>query len=77
MAAKSAIHTLPNTGGGGWVNQREGSSRAIASFATKAEAQAAGRDTARRDRTEHIIHTRDGRIAARNSYGNDPRRSKG
>jgi hypothetical protein len=76
MARKSAIHTLPNEAGG-WKNQREGSARSIGSYPNKAEAQAAGRETARRNGTEHIVHTKDGRISARNSYGNDPRTRKG
>ena len=40
-------------------------------------AQAAGRDAAKRDKTEHIIHNKDGEIASRNSYGNDPYPPKG
>ena len=76
MARKPAIHTTPAKSGG-WTNQREGSSRALGTFSTKAEAQAAGRDAAKRDKTEHIVHTRDGRISARNSYGNDPASRKG
>jgi hypothetical protein len=43
----------------------------------KAAAQAAGRETARRERTEHIIHKKDGEIGSRNSYGNDPHPPKG
>jgi hypothetical protein len=73
---KPAIHTEPRDGQG-WVNIREGSSRALDKFTTKAEAQAAGRERARRDKVEHIVHTKDGRIAMRNSYGNDPTRSPG
>ena len=46
-------------------------------FPTKAAAQAAGRETARRERTEHIIHKKDGEIGSRNSYGNDPHPPKG
>ncbi len=46
-------------------------------FATKAEAQAAGRKTAMREKVEHIIQTRDGEVDERNSCGNDPTRSKG
>jgi hypothetical protein len=41
-------------------------------FDTKREAQQAGRDTARRDHVEHIIHNKDGQFGERNSYGNDP-----
>jgi predicted NUDIX family NTP pyrophosphohydrolase len=75
MARKPPVHTVPY--GDGWANRREGATRVPKKFATKAEAQAAGRETARREKTEHLIHKRDGTVGARNSYGNDPRRSKG
>jgi hypothetical protein len=71
MAKKPAIHTVPH--GGGWANRREGGARVSKVFPTKAAAQAAGRETARRERTEHIIHKKDGEIGSRNSYGSDPR----
>jgi len=41
-------------------------------FPTQAEAAKVGRDTARRDHTEVLVHRRDGRIRERESYGNDP-----
>jgi len=75
MARKPPVHTVPH--GDGWANRREGSTRVTKKFATKAEAQAAGRETARRDKTEHLIHKRDGTVGQRNSYGNDPRGSRG
>lgn len=70
MSKKPPVHTVPH--GDGWANRREGASRVSQTFGTKAEAQAAGRQTAKRDRTEHIIHNKDGQIGRRNSYGNDP-----
>jgi Uncharacterized protein conserved in bacteria (DUF2188) len=74
--AKPAIHTVKKDGA--WQNVTEGSTRRIGStYATKAEAQAAGRDRARRDRSEHIIHNVNGTIGQRNSYGDDPRSHKG
>jgi hypothetical protein len=73
--ANPAIHTLPSPDG--WVNRKEGSSRALSRHTTKQEAVMAGRERARRDRTEHLIHNKDGSIRARNSYGNDPKRRKG
>jgi hypothetical protein len=74
--AKPAIHTVKKDGV--WQNVTEGSTRRIGStYATKADAQAAGRDRARRDRTEHIIHNVNGTIGQRNSYGDDPRSRKG
>jgi hypothetical protein len=69
--AKPAVHTVHH--GGGWANKRAGSDRVSKVFKTKAEAQAAGRLTAMRDKVEHIIHKADGKIGERNSYGNDPR----
>lgn len=68
--AKPPVHTVPHEGR--WANRREGSSRVTKTFDTKAEAQAAGRETARREKTEHLIHNKDGSIGTRNSYGNDP-----
>lgn len=75
MANKPPVHTVPH--GDGWANRREGASRVSKNFSTKAEAQAAGRDTAQRDKTEHLIHNKAGEIASRNSYGNDPNPAKG
>jgi ketosteroid isomerase-like protein len=74
--AKANIWTVPH-GDGTWANRREGAARASKVFATKAAAQAAGRRTAMRERVEHLVHNRDGKLAERNSYGNDPRRIKG
>lgn len=75
MAKKPEVHTVPHDHG--WGNKRSGSERVSKVFDTKAEAQSAGRDTARREQTEHIIHKKDGTIGERNSYGNDPYPPKG
>jgi ketosteroid isomerase-like protein len=74
--AKANVWTVPH-GSSGWANKREGATRVSKVFATKAAAQTAGRKTAMRDKVEHLVHTRDGGIGERNSYGNDPPRSKG
>ena len=75
MATKPSVHTVPH--GDAWANRRAGAGRVSKTYATKAEAQAAGRDTARRERTEHFIHKKNGEIGGRNSYGNDPYPPKG
>jgi hypothetical protein len=75
MANKKDVHTVPTKDG--WANRREGSTRASSKHATKAEAQAAGRDTAKNDGVEHLIHKKDGTIGERNSYGNDPHPPQG
>lgn len=69
------VHTVPH--GDGWANRREGSDQVSKTFDTKAEAQAAGRATAAREATEHLIHNKDGQISQTNSYGNDPYPPKG
>ena len=68
--SKPPVHTVPHEDG--WANRRAGASRASKTFPTKTAAQQAGRETARREGTEHIIHRKDGTIGERNSYGNDP-----
>jgi hypothetical protein len=73
--AKPPVHTVPSDDG--WKNVHEGSSRALDKHSTKAEAQAAGRERAKSEKTEHIIHNKDGQIGSRNSYGNDPSPPKG
>ena len=63
---------------GQWKNKREGTDRAFgAGYSTKAEAEAAGRETAQADRVEHVIKNQDGQIGSKNSYGNDPRNVPG
>lgn len=58
--------------GDAWANRREDASRVSRTFPTQEQAAAAGRETARRERTEHLIHKRDGSIGERNSYADDP-----
>lgn len=70
MAKKSsAIHTVPSSEGG-WDNKKDG--RTISHYDLKREAVDAGRERAKRDQAEHVVHNKDGRISGSNSYGNDP-----
>jgi Uncharacterized protein conserved in bacteria (DUF2188) len=73
--SKKNVHTVPH--GDGWANRREGADRVSRTFDTKRAAEQAGRDTAKRDHVEHLIHNKDGQISGRNSYGNDPFPPKG
>ncbi|WP_394217112.1 DUF2188 domain-containing protein [Brachybacterium vulturis] len=75
MTDKKNMHTVPT--GDGWTNRREGAKRASSVHDTKTEAQAAGREAAKKDGVEHLIHKKDGTIGERNSYGNDPHPPKG
>jgi uncharacterized protein DUF2188 len=69
------IHTV--FADGSWRNKREESDGYLSQHGTKEEAVEAGRQQARSDQTEHMIHNQEGVIAERNSYGNDPRDRKG
>lgn len=64
------VHVVPHEDG--WAVRREGSDRASSVHATKDEALEQGRDTARRENTELVIHGRDGRIQDKDSFGGDP-----
>lgn len=68
------VHTTPNSKGG-WDNQQDG--KKTDHHDTKEQAQKAGREEAKKDKVEHIIHNRDGKISESNSYGNDPYPPKG
>ena len=63
-------HVTPK--GDQWAVQGEGNSRATSVHETQAEAIDAAREIARNQKSELIIHGTDGRIRARDSYGNDP-----
>ncbi len=62
---------------GRWARQKNGTQRAASLHDTQATAEEAARAQARRERTELVVKGRDGRIQRRDSYGNDPRSSKG
>jgi hypothetical protein len=62
---------------GEWKSKVAGSSRAAHVGGTKAEQQAIGREMAIERKAEHEIRNMDGTIGSKNSYGNDPRGSKG
>jgi hypothetical protein len=60
-----------------WVVEEEGRKEAMSAHNTKEEAINAGRNVAKQNMVELIIHNMDGRISERNSYGNDPRNVPG
>lgn len=63
--------------GGGWQAKKAGNERASAVTRTQAEAIKRGRELAKTEKSELIVQGRDGRIRAKDSEGNDPRRTKG
>jgi hypothetical protein len=73
--ARGDVHVVPD--GKEWKVEIESPGRARSRHATQAEAARAAREIARRNKRELLVHGRDGRIRERNTYGKDPRRSKG
>lgn len=69
MAGKNQ-HVVPR--GDDWAVRSAGSSRATSVHDTQAEAIERAREIAQNQQSELLIHGRDGRIRARDSYGNDP-----
>jgi hypothetical protein len=56
----------------GWAVRGEGNSRDTSHHPTQREAASAARDIAINQRSEVVIHGRDGRIRDKDSFGNDP-----
>lgn len=56
----------------GWAVRGVGNERATAVFGTQAEAIDAGREIARNQGSELLVHGRDGRIRSKDSFGRDP-----
>ncbi len=63
--------------GGDWKVKVVGNQKASAICDTKAEAVERARGIAQNQHLELLVQNLDGTIGWRNSYGNDPRRSKG
>ena len=76
MPKQGDVHVTHRKDQAKWVVEVEGG-RAQSSHRTKAEAERAARVVAKRNKSELLVHRRDGRITERSTYGRDPRRSKG
>ncbi|AXI42744.1 DUF2188 domain-containing protein [Sulfitobacter sp. SK011] len=62
---------------GSWESKREGASRASSVSPTQAEAWEKSKDLARDRGGEAYLKGTNGQIRERNTYGNDPKKSKG
>jgi len=69
------VHIVPHDRG--WAVRIEGNDRASSVHPTQHDATEQGRDRARRDGVEILIHGENGRIRERDSYGHDPYPPKG
>jgi hypothetical protein len=76
MAKQGDVHVVRGNSGG-WQVRIEGSARARSIHKTQAEAAKAGSAIARKNKSELLVHARDGKIRERSSYGHDPSRTKG
>ena len=74
MAGKNQ-HVVPHTNG--WAVKGEGNQRATSLHNTQQQAINAGRDIARNQQSELVIHRPDGRIREKDSHGRDPFPPKG
>lgn len=68
--AKRNQHVVPHPDG--WAVKPEGGKCPSSVHDTQQEAVERGREIARNQETDLSIHGRNGRIRARDSYGNDP-----
>lgn len=66
-AAVESFHVLPQDGG--WAVRREGAQRSSSVHETQRQATAVARRLARRVGGELLIHSRDGSVRQRKSYG--------
>jgi len=69
-------HVVPNSNGG-WDVKRNGAERASVHTDTKQQAIDRGREISRNQRSEFIVHNKDGQISGSDSHGNDPCPPKG
>jgi Uncharacterized protein conserved in bacteria (DUF2188) len=63
--------------GEGWAVRAEGASQPFAVFKTQSEAWEKAKSIARKERSEALLHGRNGLIRTRNTYGHDPSRTRG
>lgn len=69
-------HVLKHSSGG-WQVKGAGNSRATKVTPTQVEARSVARAIAINQKSEVVIHGRNGQIRAKDSYGNDPHPPKG
>jgi hemerythrin superfamily protein len=72
------VYRVKPTPTGRWVVARKGAARASATFDTKSDAVARGKELAKRGGSgQLVVHGRDGRIQNEFTYGDGPRRARG
>ena len=69
-------HVVPN-GKSGWCVKTDKAEKASRCFSNKKDAIDYAREVSRKHGTELIIHNKNGKIAQKDSHGNDPFPPKG
>jgi hypothetical protein len=69
--SKNTHHVVPAPNGG-WNIRKGGSNRASKHFDNKKEAEDWARQVSMNQKSELVIHKRDGTIQRKDSYGNEP-----
>ena len=70
--SRQTHHVVPDSRQGGWNVIKGGASRASIHRETKVESEKAGRQISINQKTEFVIHGKDGKIQRSDSHGNDP-----
>lgn len=73
---KKVVWVSP-TESGEWKVHTEGAARAAAIVPTQRQAIDRAKDIAKRSGSELVVQGENGRIREKNSYGNDPTKTKG
>lgn len=64
-------HVIPNSEGG-WGIKKNNGKRSIKNYSTQADAISHARNISRNQKSELIIHAKNGKIRNSDSHGNDP-----
>lgn len=75
MSEKRNQHVVPHSDG--WAVKGAGADRATQVFDRKSDAVNRAREIAQNQKTELIVHNKDGVIHYKDSHGNDPHPPKG
>ena len=65
------VHVIPASSGDKWTVKKTGSERALKTFEKQSDAVDWARSHVKENRSEVVIHRKDGTIREKHSYGND------
>lgn len=74
---KKNVHVVQSKEGDGWSVKTDNSQKAYRNVSTQQEAINIGKSVAKNNSSELLIHGKDGKIRAKDSYGNDNYPPKG